>query len=96
VTPLAESLETELSPAIADLIVSKEPLTQRRKRDILVETTAAIERREEFCAELADERAALTRYAEELTDIEEVLEKLPACSVQEHHSEELLDVWGRV
>lgn len=90
---LAESLEAELSPSIADLFVTKEPLTQRRKRNLLVETTVAIERREEFCAELDDERAALQTYAEELSDIEEALEKLPACSAQEQHLEKLLVVW---
>lgn len=90
---LVESLEAELSPAIADLFVSKDPLTQRRKRDLLVQATAAIERREEFCAELADERAALKTYAEELADVEKVLETLPSCSVQKQHIEELLTVW---
>lgn len=90
---LAESLEAELSPAIADLFITKKPLTQRRKRDLLVQTTAAIERREGFCAELDDERAALKRYAEELADVAEALEQLPACSTQEHHIETLLVVW---
>lgn len=53
---LAISLETELSPAIADAMLSNEPLTQRRKRNLLVETTVAIERREQFLTEIIEER----------------------------------------
>lgn len=90
---LAESLEEELSPSIAQVLLSKEPLIQRRRRDLLVETTAAIERREEFCAELDDERAALATFKEELSDLEEALEKLPACSPREQSLEKLLVVW---
>jgi len=65
-------------------------LIQRRKRDLLVKTTAVIERREEFCAELDDERAALVTHKEELSDIEETLEKLPACPPREQPLENLL------
>ena len=90
---LAERLEEELSPAIADLFVSKRPLTHRRKRNLLVETTAAIEQREEFAAELDDERAALETFTEELADVKEAIEKLPACSAQEQNIETVLTVW---
>lgn len=90
---LADSLEEELSPAIAQILLSKDPLTQRRKRDLLVETTAAIECREEFCAELDDERVALETFAQALADIEATLEKLPACSAREQPLEKLLIVW---
>ena len=90
---LAESLEQELSPSGAQVLLSKEPLTQRRKRNLLIETTAAIERREEFCAELDDERASLETFAEELADVEEVLAKLPACSAQNQPLEKLLVIW---
>lgn len=90
---LVESLEAELSPSLAKLLVSKDPLTHRHKRNLLVQTTAAIEQREQFGAELDDERAALKMNAEELADVEEALEKLPACSAQEQHIETLLIVW---
>lgn len=90
---LAESLEEELSPALAQVLISKEPLTQRRKRDLLVETTKAIERREKFGAGLDNERAALNAFSEELTDVEEALAKLPPCSAQEQPLEQLLVVW---
>lgn len=90
---LAESLEAELSPSVAQTLLSKKPLTRRRKRNLLVETTAAIERREEFCEELEDEREALEIFAEELADINNVLERLPACSARELHLEKLLTVW---
>ena len=90
---LAESLEEELSPALAQLLLSKQPLTQRRKRDLLVETTVAIECREDFCAELDDERAALKTFAEELADVVDALANLPMCSPQEQRFEKLLVIW---
>ena len=90
---LAESLEEELSPSIANVLLSKKPLSQRHKRDLLVATTTAIERREEFSAELDDERAALETYAEELAEVAESLEKLPLFSPQEQQLETLLVVW---
>lgn len=90
---VAESIEAELSPAIAQMLLSKEPLTQRRKRTLLLQTTAAIERREEFIAELDDERAALETYAEELADIEVTLQNLPVCSAHKHPFEKLIVVW---
>lgn len=51
---LAESLKQELSPAFANVLLSDEPFTQRRKRDLLVATTTAIGRREQFYEELDD------------------------------------------
>ena len=90
---LAERLEQELSPAIAVLFVSKSPLTHRHKRNLLVETTAAIEQREEFAAELNDEQVALETFTEELADVEEALKNLPTCSAQEQNIEKFLTVW---
>lgn len=92
---LRASLEHELSPAIADTLLSNEPLTQRRKRDLLVETTEAIKQREEFLEELDEERAALETFADELSDIESTLEELPVCSVQRQSLERLLRVWDQ-
>ena len=69
-------------------------MTHRRKRNLLVETTAAIEQREEFAAELDDERVALETFTEELADVEEALEKLPVCSAQEQHIDTILVIWG--
>lgn len=40
---LAESLEEELSPSIARIFLLKEPLNQRRKRNLLVETNGPAE-----------------------------------------------------
>lgn len=90
---LAESLEEELSSSLANFLLSKDPFTQRRKRNLLVEITTAIKRREELSAELTDERAALETFAEELADIEETLKKLPVCSAREQPLEKLLVVW---
>jgi exonuclease VII small subunit len=90
---VADSLEAELSPTIAETILSKKPLTQRRKRELLVQTTAAIEHREELCAELSEELAALESFAEELAKTEETLDKLPRCTAEEQPLEKLLVVW---
>lgn len=90
---LAESLEQELSPAIADVLMSEEPLTQRRKRNLLVKTTVAIERREEFLEELDKEQTALETCADELADIDSSLKKLPKCSPRQQLLEDLLDIW---
>lgn len=90
---LAESLENELSPAVAEVLLSNKPLTQRRKRNLLVETTRSIERREAFLAELDEERAALETFSEELAKIESIVERLPVCSPQQQRLEELLTVW---
>lgn len=90
---LAESLQEELSPTVAGVLLSKDPLTQRRKRDLLVDTTAAIRRRQAFRAELADERAALERFAEELAKIESALRILPECSARKQPLENLLVTW---
>lgn len=90
---LVESLEEELSPSIGQVIHSKEPLTQRRKRNLLVVTTAAIERHKEFSVELDDGRAALETFSKELSDIEQVLKKFPTCSAREQPLDNLLNVW---
>lgn len=90
---LSESIEQELTPAIAEALMAAEPLTQRRKRNLLVETTVAIERRELFLAELEEERDALETFADELADIESWIDRLPEYSPQEQCLEELLEVW---
>lgn len=90
---ITEDLEREFSPAIADVLVSKDPLIQRRKRDLLLQSTAAIERRDQFCAELDEERTALETFAEELADVDEAVENLPVCSAREQPLEKLLIVW---
>lgn len=49
---LTESLTQEFSPSAAEAHLSSYQFTQRRKRDLLVATTRAIERRKQFHAEL--------------------------------------------
>lgn len=90
---LSESLEKELSPSLANALLSNDPLTQRRKRDLLVETTVAIERREQFRTEIGEEKNALETFAEELDDIKSSIEALPECSPQQQLLEDLIGVW---
>lgn len=92
---LRESLENELSQKTAETLLSNEPFTQRRKRDILVETTVAIERREDFLTELDAEQTALEKFVNELTDIETILEDLPECSTRRQSLKKLLRIWDR-
>lgn len=90
---LAESLEQELPPALADALLSNEPFTHRRKRNLLVACTEAIERREQFAGELDAERNSLETVANELTEIEAVIDKLPECAPQRQPLEKLLVIW---
>lgn len=90
---LVESLEQELSPTLADALLSNEPFTQRRKRDLLVACTAAIERRDRFSSELDDERNTLETVADELAEIEATIDKLPECTPKRQPLEKLLVVW---
>lgn len=90
---LAESLEQELSPSIADLLLSKNPVTQRHKRDLLLSVTATIESRDQFQAELEDERAALETFTEEIADTEATVDRLPPCSPRNQPLEKVLVIW---
>jgi hypothetical protein len=90
---LEESLQEELSPALADTLLANAQLTQKRKRDLLVQTNAAIDRRERFLAELERERDALETTAAEVADIRSRVEELPECSPRLYPLEELLDIW---
>jgi exonuclease VII small subunit len=90
-----KSLEKELSSKVAEILTSKKPLTQRRKRHLLRGTAIAIERREEFLKELDEEIAALKSFREEFENLQSSAERLPECSSQHHPLEELIDVWDR-
>lgn len=90
---LAESLEQELSFSTADLLLSKDPLTQRRKRNLLVDVTTAIERREQFQAELEEERSVLKTFSKDLLEIEATIERLPPGSPRTQPFEMLLITW---
>lgn len=89
---LEESLEQELSPSIANFLLSDAPITQRQKRKLLVESSVAVERRESFIEDLNDEEAAIEGLNEELTDIKSSIKKLPKCSLSQQPLEELLEI----
>lgn len=90
---LAESLEEEFSPAVADGLLSNAPFTQQRKRNLLVQASMAVERRETFLEELDGELEALQSFAEELRDINSTIDGLPECSPRQQPLEELLVIW---
>jgi hypothetical protein len=91
---LKESLEHEFSPSSAEAILSDSQLSQKNKRDLLVEINTAIDRRENLSSILEQEKESLERIHIELTDIRESMRALPSCSFQEHSFEELLDLCG--
>lgn len=88
---LSKSLENEFSPAIADSLLSKDPITQRHKRKLLVATTESIRTREQFQSKLLDERDALESFESSLTVVHSEIEKLPTGPLQQ--MEDLLIVW---
>lgn len=90
---LAESLAEELSPALSDALLSNEPFTQRRKRDLLVASTEAIDRRERFREALDDERDSLKTTADELSEIEATIDTLPELVPQHQPLEMLIVIW---
>lgn len=90
---LAESLAEELSPALSDALLSNEPFTQRRKRDLLVASTEAIDRRERFREALDDERDSLKTTADELSEIEAAIDTLPELAPQHQPLEMLIVIW---
>ena len=91
--PLSEHLEHELSPNISVKFLSKEPFTQRFKRDLLVATSAAIERRTRVIQELDGELERLRSTRDELMAIETELAALPRCSVDDLPFEEFSRLW---
>jgi hypothetical protein len=91
---LPESLELELGPAIADALLEEHPITQRRKRKLLVKSAAAIERRERFLDTLSMEHRALTSFRSELEGLHDSLDDLPHCSATSGSFEQLLEVWN--
>lgn len=92
---LRASLEHELSPTVAETLLSNEPISQRQKRNLLVETTVTIERREDFLEELEAEQTALETFADQIEDIESTLEELPTCSTRRQSLEKLLRIWDQ-
>jgi hypothetical protein len=92
---LKENLKEELSPSSAEVLLSNAPLTQKRKRDLLIETNIAIERREQLLTQLSHEKESLERTFSELVDINESVEELPEDPLDQCTFEEVLDIWER-
>lgn len=82
-----------ISPSLSDALLSNEPFTQRRKRDLLVASTEAIDRRERFREALDDERDSLQTTADELSEIEATIDTLPELAPQHQPLEMLIVIW---
>jgi exonuclease VII small subunit len=90
-----ESLKEEFSPQGANILLSKKPITKRRKRKILREISITIERREEFLEELEEEKMALKSDYEKIAEIESLVDALPRCTPSQRSFEDVIEVWER-
>lgn len=90
---LEESLAHELSPAAAGPMVEAAPFTHRLKRELLVQTSHAIDRRERYDAQLEAEAKSLRSALSELRDIDETVADLPDCTVRRGYMDTLIETW---
>lgn len=90
---LGEHIEQELSPAVAESLLSDQPFTQKDKRKVLVTTSAAIERRDQIIDGLDTEIESLQTAMDEVENIESEVTSLPPCSVMSLSFEVYLRTW---
>jgi hypothetical protein len=90
---LAESLENEFSAPVANALSFEDQVTQRLKRDLLVGTNEAIERRERVREALDAERESIERVREALVDIDRALAETPVPTLRALSFEEFLETW---
>ncbi len=90
---LEDCLRAEFRPAIAQTLLSRDPITGRRRRDLLVGTAAAIEQRQAFIDHLDAEREALETYDRRLTSIRTAIAELPECAPGHVALEQLCVAW---
>lgn len=90
---LAESLENEFSASVANALLLEDRVTQRLKRDLLVGTNEAIERRGRVRDALDAERESVERVGRELADIERTLQDTPVPSLRTLSFEEFVETW---
>jgi hypothetical protein len=88
-----ESIRTELTPSLADALTEDQPLTQQRKRNLLIATNTAIESRFALCEPIDRERNSLEGIQNDLTGIESTLRDLPNCSLRRLAFEKFVTVW---
>lgn len=92
---IVESLASEFTPSIAETLSSSEPLTQRFKRDLLVEITEAIERRRGFAEILDGECGSIRTTRDAIEEFELVVAELPSPSLRVLSFEEFEETWER-
>lgn len=92
---IRESLETEFTPSLANTLLSDGQVTQQFKRNLLMATNTAIDRRIQFQEVLEQERESLETTRGAISDIDATLQELPACSIRQLPFEEFVDVWER-
>lgn len=92
---LEEHLERELSPTLADILVSNDAVTQRRKRDLLLVTSNAIEERTRFIENLQTELDSISTFAESIARVRTEIDSLPECTFHGTTFEKFHDIWQR-
>jgi len=92
---LAKHAENELSGTVARKLIEAAPLSGRLKRKLLVQTTAAIERRELLDAQLEREAEALKTAHQELREFADTVDELPDCTVRHGSMDTLIETWDR-
>lgn len=90
---LEESLRNELPPGVAKSLIAGDPFTHRFKTRLLVATSRAICRREQFVEELDTELASLREIADELRGVDAEVASLSPCSLDTQTVEEFIDTW---
>ena len=90
---ISESLKQEFTPTLANALLKNKAVTQQRKRNLLVATTAAINRRNEFKSVLEQEHKSLAEIRDALIKIEESVRELPVCSIQQLPFESYVNCW---
>jgi len=90
---IGEALENEFPPSVANTLLLEKRVTQPLKRNLLVATNEAIERREQVRNALDVERESIERTRNEIIDIEQTLKGLPTCSARALPFEKFVETW---
>lgn len=89
---LQGDLQNEFSPRLVEAMVNSDVMTQRLKRDFLVASSDAVNRRKRFYELLDHERGSLDQAGDALCRIRTKIEELPDLSLQTKSLEEYLEI----
>jgi len=90
---LPEHLEAELTPSIADALLSDEQLTQKQKRGLLLAATDGIDHRQAFIQTLETELESLQNTRDTVSKVKSTLDELPPCTTEGISFETYLEIW---